>query len=117
MPTSARSRHGEKIIVGVNEYVIEEQPPKILYIDESIREAQTAKLRKLRSGRSNETVGPRSDGPLPGCGTGTAMADNGISAQNTMPFILDCVRAYATVGEIAGALKNVMGEYREAGIV
>src|SRR5580698_2301023 len=46
----------EKIIVGVNEYVIEEQPPTILYIDESIREAQTAKLRRLRRERSNEVV-------------------------------------------------------------
>jgi methylmalonyl-CoA mutase N-terminal domain/subunit len=42
---------------------------------------------------------------------------SGMSAENTMPFILDCVRAYATVGEIAGALKKVMGEYREVGIL
>ena len=108
---------GEKIIVGVNENVIEEQPTAILYIDESIREAQTAKLRKLRSGRSNEAVDHALAALCRAAEQEPQMADNGISAQNTMPFILDCVRAYATVGEIAGALKNVMGEYREASTV
>ena len=108
---------GEKIIVGVNEHVIGEQPPMILYIDESIREAQTAKLRKLRSGRSNEAVDRALTALCRVAEQEPQMADSGISAQNTMPFILDCVRAYATVGEIAGALKNVMGEYREASTV
>ncbi|MGC2546645.1 MAG: methylmalonyl-CoA mutase family protein, partial [Silvibacterium sp.] len=79
--------------------------------------AQTAKLRKLRSGRSNETVDRALTALCRVAEQEPQMADNGISAQNTMPFILDCVRAYATVGEIAGALKNVMGEYREASTV
>jgi len=107
----------EKIIVGVNEYVVAEQPPAILYIDESIRETQTAKLRKLRAARSNEAV-DRSLAAL--CRVAERepqAAGGGISAENTMPLILDCVRAYATVGEIAGALKKVMGEYREVGIL
>jgi methylmalonyl-CoA mutase, N-terminal domain len=107
----------EKIIVGVNEYVIEEQPPTILYIDESIREAQTAKLRKLRSERSNEAVQrtlnalcrAAEEEPRPS-------GDDEISAANTMPYLLECVRAYATVGEIASALKRVMGSYTEASI-
>src|SRR5271154_2161281 len=46
----------EKIIVGVNDYVVDEQPQAILYIDESVREAQTKKLRRLRAERSNETA-------------------------------------------------------------
>jgi methylmalonyl-CoA mutase N-terminal domain/subunit len=44
------------------------------------------------------------------------VTDDCVSADNTMPYILDCVRAYATVGEIAGAMKKVVGEYREAGV-
>ena len=44
-----------------------------------------------------------------------AAADS-ISAANTMPYLLDCVRAYATVGEIAGALKKVFGVYKEVSI-
>ncbi|HEV2464696.1 MAG TPA: methylmalonyl-CoA mutase family protein [Acidobacteriaceae bacterium] len=108
---------GEKIIVGVNEQVMKEDPPPILYIDESIREAQTAKLRKLRAGRSNESV-DRALGALCRAAEKNPSTDGrDLSADNTMPFIIDCVRAYATVGEIAGALKKVMGEYREVGIL
>src|ERR1700739_1921641 len=46
----------EKIIVGVNDYVIDERQPPILYIDESVRATQTAKLKRLRTERSNEAV-------------------------------------------------------------
>ena len=46
----------EKIIVGVNEFVIEEESPKILYIDESVAQAADAKLKALRARRSNEEV-------------------------------------------------------------
>jgi methylmalonyl-CoA mutase N-terminal domain/subunit len=107
---------GEKVIVGVNEYVVEEQPPTILYIDESIRMAQTAKLRKLRAARSKEAVDRALNALCRAAENEPEMRDGEISAANTMPFILDCVRAYGTVGEIAGALKKVVGEYREAGV-
>ncbi len=103
----------EKIIVGVNEHVIDEQPPTILYIGESIREAQTAKLRKLRAARSNEAVERALAALCRAAEREPQATGNGISPENTMPFILDCVRAFATVGEIAGALTKVMGEYRE----
>ena len=51
----------EKIIVGANEFVIEEEPPHILYIDESVARQQTAKLKALRARRSNEEVQRRLD--------------------------------------------------------
>ena len=47
---------GEKIIVGVNEYVVDEEPPEILRIGESVREWQTDKLERLRARRSNQAV-------------------------------------------------------------
>lgn len=106
----------EKIIVGVNEYVVDEQPPQILYIGEAVREAQTAKLRKLRARRSNEAVERalaalcRAAEQQPGASPG------GISDANTMPYLIECVRAYATVGEISNALKQVFGAYEEVGI-
>jgi methylmalonyl-CoA mutase N-terminal domain/subunit len=106
----------EKIIVGVNEHAIDEQPQKILYIDESVREAQTKKLRRLRAERSTEAVQSALNALCRAAEREPHAADDGISSANTMPFLLDCVRAYATVGEIAGALKRVMGEYREVGI-
>ncbi len=107
----------EKIIVGVNEQVIEEKQPPILYIDESVRATQAEKLKRLRAGRSNEAV----DRTLSALCRAAAREPerNGadrISSANTMPYLLDCVRAYATVGEIAGALKRVFGTYRETGI-
>ena len=108
---------GEKIIVGVNEYVIEEKPQEILYIDESIRHAQTAKLRRLRTERSNEAVERSLAALCRAAEREPRSVDGGMSADNTMPLILDCVRAYATVGEIAGALKTVFGEYREVGVL
>ncbi len=108
---------GEKIIVGVNDYVIDEPAPQILYIDESIREAQSAKLHRLRAARSNEAVDRALAALCRAAEREPKAADGGISADNTMPFILDCVRSYATVGEIAGALKKVMGEYCETGIL
>ena len=46
----------EKVIVGVNDYIVEETPQEILYIGEEVREAQTVKLRSLRQRRSNEEV-------------------------------------------------------------
>ncbi|MFZ0663317.1 MAG: methylmalonyl-CoA mutase family protein [Acidobacteriaceae bacterium] len=107
---------GEKIIVSVNEYVMEEQPPAILYIDESIREAQTVKLRRLRGARSNEAVDRALGGLCRAAEKEPEMRTGEISAENSMPLILDCVRAYATVGEIADALKKVVGEYRETGV-
>ena len=77
---------------------------------------QTAKLRKLRAARSNEAVERALAALCRAAEKEPRIGASGISAENTMPFILDCVRAYATVGEIAGALKKVVGEYREAGV-
>src|SRR5439155_2401714 len=51
----------EKVIVGVNEFVIEEETPHILYIDESVARQQSAKLKTLREQRSNDEVGRRLD--------------------------------------------------------
>ena len=107
----------EKVIVGVNEFVVEEQPPHILYIDESVARRQSAKLKALRARRSNDEVRRRLDAlkkaaaqePIAG-------ANGGVSAANTMPYIVDAVRAYATVGEVCQALREVYGTYTEVSI-
>jgi methylmalonyl-CoA mutase N-terminal domain/subunit len=105
---------GEKIIVGVNDFVVEEELPEILYIDESVREAQTEKLKNLRARRSNEQVA-RTLEALRQAARQEPQAQPGVlSSANTMPYILDCVRAYATVGEICEALRDVFGTYEEA---
>lgn len=105
----------EKITVGVNDFVVDEQPPNILHIDEGVGERQRAKLKLLRARRNNEEVARRLDtlrrvaAQQPQAGT-----NGNISPVNTMPFIIDAVRAYATVGEICEALRSVYGSYQES---
>jgi methylmalonyl-CoA mutase N-terminal domain/subunit len=98
----------EKIMVGVNAFVQQDDPPiEILYIDESASDTQLAKLETLRKSRSQDAVS-RSLGALR-----TAAG----TRENLMPRILDAVRAYATVGEMCDALREVWGEYEEVPII
>src|SRR5215471_14185792 len=106
----------EKVIVGVNDFAIEEQPPEILYIDESVAQRQSEKLKALRTRRSNDEV-RRTLEALKKAAAQMPVAQNGhVSEANTMPYIIDCVRVYATVGEICDALRDVYGTYEEASI-
>ena len=103
----------EKIIVGVNEFTVEEETPNILYIDESVARQQTAKLKALRARRSNDAVRERLDALK----KAAAQEPNGnVSSANTMPYIIDAVRAYATIGEICDALRSVYGTYTEVSV-
>ena len=107
----------EKIVVGVNEFVIEEESPHILYIDDSVARQQSAKLKTLRARRSNDDVRRALDALKKAAGKEPKAGTNGnVSAANTMPYIVDAVRAYATVGEICEALREVYGTYTEVSI-
>jgi len=98
----------EKIIVGVNDFVQEDEPPiEILYIDESTADKQLAKLAHLKKTRDNDAV-RRSLDTLRAAARGT---------DNLMPPIISAVRAYATVGEMCDALREVWGEYEEVPII
>ncbi|HEX7960290.1 MAG TPA: methylmalonyl-CoA mutase family protein, partial [Terriglobales bacterium] len=107
----------EKIIVGANDFVIEEKLPEILYIDhQQVADHQSSKLKALRSRRSNDEVRLRLDA-LKKAASQEPVVDNGkISSANTMPYIIDAVRAYATVGEICDALREVYGTYEEVSV-
>ncbi len=106
----------EKVIVGVNDYVVQETPQEILYIGEEVRESQTAKLKALRGRRSNKEVERTLDALRRVVLQTPAATSGGLSDANTMPYILDCVRAYATVGEICNSLREVLGTYEEVSI-
>jgi methylmalonyl-CoA mutase N-terminal domain/subunit len=107
----------EKVIVGVNEFAIEEEPPPTLYIDESVAGQQAAKLKALRSRRSNEEVQRRLGGLQKAAAREPEAGSKGaVSANNTMPYIIEAVRAYATVGEICEALRGVYGTYTETSV-
>jgi methylmalonyl-CoA mutase, N-terminal domain len=107
----------EKVIVGVNEFVVDEESPHILYIDETVARQQSAKLKALRTRRSNDEVRRCLDALKKAAAQEPRSGTNGgISSANTMPYIVDAVRAYATVGEICEALREVYGTYTEVSI-
>ena len=106
----------EKIIVGVNEFSVQEEPPNILYIDESVAQQQTAKLKALRARRSNEEVERRLKALKRAAAQEPRSAEGAISSANTMPHIIEAVRAYATIGEICDALRQVYGTYTEVSV-
>jgi methylmalonyl-CoA mutase N-terminal domain/subunit len=93
-----------KVIVGVNEYLqTDETPFPVLYIDESTADKQLARLVALKKSRDNDAVRRSLD----------ALRDTARGTGNTMYPLLDCVRAYATVGEMCDALRAEWGEYEE----
>jgi len=93
----------EKVIVGVNEYVMEEKPFPILYIDEQVAGEQVERVLSLRRNRDNARA-TRALQDLKSVARGP---------DNLMPAILEASRAYATVGEMCDALREVFGEYQE----
>ncbi len=98
----------EKIVVGVNGFVRKDEPPMpILYIDNTAADIQLARLTELRRTRDNDTV-RRSLESLQSAARGIG---------NTMYPLLDCARAYATVGEMCDALREVWGEYQEVPLI
>lgn len=93
----------EKIIVGVNAFQMEHEPISVLQLDKSIAKQQLTRLREVKKTRNNSLVK-------------TSLLDLKKRAQdeeNLMPFILTCVKSYATLGEIVDSLKEIYGEYQE----
>lgn len=93
----------ERVIVGVNRFQSEDQPIELLQIGEASERHQERKLDELRRRRDNSAVEKALD-ELRRAAEGTG---------NTMPYLLDAVRAYATLGEICDALRGVFGTYQE----
>ena len=95
----------ELIVVGVNEFVSEEERGvPTLRIDPKIERAQVARLQGLRSRRDRQKVSAAL----------TELARRAATSENLVPAILSAVEAYATVGEISDALRRVYGEYQES---
>ncbi len=98
----------ERIIVGVNKYQVDEpQPEDLLKIDMNVQKEQVAFLNKMKSERNNEAVN-KSLSRLQNAAEGD---------DNLLPFILNSVKTYASVGEICNVLRKVFGEYKEQVII
>ena len=90
------------IVVGVNEFTTDtDEHHSLLKVDESVRFKQTGKLKALKEKRNNEKV----------MQILVAIKEKANTKENLLPFILDAVENYATVGEISNALREVWGEY------
>ncbi len=99
---------GESVIVGVNKFTEkDEKPIELLQIDETAERRQVEKLRGVKARRSTLAV-EKALANLKRAAEGT---------ENTMPFILDAVRVYATVGEISASLGEVFGSYTETSVL
>ena len=98
----------ERVIVGVNEFVDRDgERIGTLYIDETAADQQMARLQRVRAQRDAAAVARALD----------ALQEAGRSDANTMPALLDAVRAYATIGEMCDALRVVWGEYEEVPVI
>ncbi len=95
---------GEKVIVGVNKFQVEEKPVEgLLRVDPAAGEFQKKKLAEVKATRDNAKVKAELDK------LANAAADESV---NLMPILIDCVSAYCSIGEICGVLRKVFGEYK-----
>ncbi len=95
----------KRIIVGINKFQIEEEPVKdLLKVNPEIEKRQVEKLRGVKKKRNEEKVKEKL----------RMLQEVACTEQNIMPAILNCVRNYATLGEICDQLRAVFGEYKES---
>jgi len=97
----------EKIVVGVNEFVEEnEQPIETLYIDDAVEAQQKKAVAELRRTRDGKAVQAALSVLRQACRDAT----------NVMPPLIDAVKTYATVGEISDVMREVFATYEEPAV-
>ena len=97
---------GDRVVVGVNKFTVEEKEPAgLLKVDPALGKIQAKKLQDVRNTRDNSKTSDTLQA------LGEAAKD---TKTNLMPFIMEAVRAYATLGEISNVLRKEFGEYRES---
>jgi methylmalonyl-CoA mutase N-terminal domain/subunit len=95
---------GERVIVGVNRYVMpEERPINYLRIDERVEHEQVERVRRIKASRDPARVERRLKQLAEACRNG----------QNVMPVLIDAVKDYVSLGEISDVYRQVFGVYRE----
>ncbi len=95
---------GERVVVGVNKYQSpQEENPDLLKIDMKVQKEQIKLLTKVKAERNNEDVKSKLQ-KLKNAAEGNS---------NLIPYIIEAVKTYATIGEISNALREVFGEYKE----
>ncbi len=99
---------GERIVVGMNKFEIKEATPKgLLRVDPAVGEMQKEKIRNLKAQRDNKKVEKDLN----------ALKDAATKDENLMPYIIEAVKSYSTLGEICDVLREVFGEYQQSVIL
>jgi methylmalonyl-CoA mutase N-terminal domain/subunit len=99
-----RVERGEEVVVGVNEYTIEEDTsPDILQVDEETRDRQLERLERVKEERDDDAVDECLD----------ALSEAIDSGENVMPYIIEAVKEYATMGEVMEVFEEHHGSYQE----
>jgi methylmalonyl-CoA mutase N-terminal domain/subunit len=93
----------DRIIVGVNQFTLDDEPnPELLRIDPALEKGQAERTRAVRAQRNQEAAAAAL----------RRVTETARGSDNLMPVIIDAVRKYCTLGEIADAMREVFGEYR-----
>jgi methylmalonyl-CoA mutase N-terminal domain/subunit len=99
---------GERVVVGVNRFRTGEEPePAIFRVNTELARSQIERVRRVRAERDTNKASSAVQ----------RLGEVALTEENLMPSILDCVRAYATIGEICGELRRVWGDYRPPTVV
>ncbi|MEF8790214.1 MAG: methylmalonyl-CoA mutase family protein, partial [Haloarculaceae archaeon] len=99
-----RVDRGEEVVVGVNEYRTEGEPDtEILKVDDEVSEKQLDRLERVKAERDDDAVEETLD----------ALSDAIESDENVMPYVIDAVKTYATMGEIMSVFETHHGQYSE----
>ncbi|QZY00552.1 acyl-CoA mutase large subunit family protein [Halobaculum rubrum] len=95
---------GEEVVVGVNKYTVEDDPePDLLHVDEEVQDRQLERLAEVKEERDDDAVEEA-----------LAALDSAIeNDENVMPYVVDAVKTYATMGEIMDVFETHHGAYRE----
>jgi methylmalonyl-CoA mutase N-terminal domain/subunit len=97
---------GERIIVGVNKFQIDEdKKPPLLRVNPEVEKTQVARLAEVKNNRDNTRVQDSL----------ATLKTAALGSDNLMPSIYECVKEYATLGEICNVLRKVFGEYKDRG--
>jgi len=98
----------ERIVVGMNKYQTKEESPKnLLKLDPAIQKNQIEKLKNIKEMRDNKLVSQSLN----------ELKEAAKAKENLMPYIINSVKAYSTLGEISNVLKEIFGEYNENVVV
>ncbi|MEE9400503.1 MAG: methylmalonyl-CoA mutase family protein [Dehalococcoidia bacterium] len=96
----------KRTLVGVNKYVTDHPPVDILKIDPEVERRQVARLQEVKQTRDNKEVEESLE----------KLRHAAEGQENLMPYIIECVRGYATIQEICDVLREVFGTYRDPGM-